>query len=944
MSLDAAARVVLRPIGNPLPLGFLALAGGTVVVSGLQLAWVEPSEGDVIALIVLAFAFPLQLLASESSCGSPPGRSSCARRPPRWASSSPLPSSRSPRRFALTGLYELTSSGAWEGRQDPADLQLARAALALALAREERRAGELLDGLSARDRPEPVATALAQTAILLKRFVQARDFLPTGAEGEAGLLRAEASVFLGETEGLQEAVAALDALIDGPDELRYRAAFSRLVAATITPTVPWSEPAEALVAAEHAWTVAMLRAERLADAGDVASARALLLPHSDRAPVLRYLIELAERESGHAEALRLSRELLGRAPDERDRLRHAGLLARAGDREAADREFLVLARDPALSTDARLEAFRRAAQAANRKGEYRRLGELAAEWYAFGAEEDAVWLEVFALARQTRYGQALERWRRTPLPPMSEEQGYLVGEIFARAASPVEATAKLAELSERFGRSEAFEFNLITYVLLHKREGLELPEHLAARVAESFESFAARFPDSRRLRAETFDPTDPVAGIVTLVRETWETRSALLRELEKGVGDGTTPVCVLASAAGRAVGETWLRLPALPLAFGDEDLHRLERADAAAALEQRGAVWAPSAIHVAGGLGAVARGLLRGLVPASIVAQATLDEAAGDLAADDRERAELAWDPVGGAAILVEWPEAEVRRDQERREGTLALARELTVRPDRDPDSDDDLEGLLDEDLDRPVRTCAASLAVARREGLALYSDDRYERIVARQLGLPTFGTAALLDVLLDREQLEPDDHARLRARLLRTGAWGLRPSARELAELARDADWELTAALRAALLDRASWRADPTSTLGVLAELLGLCAAEAPEQLPDWVARTLDAPSLVFGAPWDTISELLLSLVLTPDPIPPAVTPEGARLIVQALRDLRYFKLFPPGRDVVLTAVANVLSAADAQDENFRALFFGFIVDRLPEPERDSAIATFVR
>jgi uncharacterized protein len=35
---------MLRPIGNPLPLGFLALAGGTLLVSGLQLGWLSDSR------------------------------------------------------------------------------------------------------------------------------------------------------------------------------------------------------------------------------------------------------------------------------------------------------------------------------------------------------------------------------------------------------------------------------------------------------------------------------------------------------------------------------------------------------------------------------------------------------------------------------------------------------------------------------------------------------------------------------------------------------------------------------------------------------------------------------------------------------------------------------------------------------------------------------------
>jgi succinate-acetate transporter protein len=63
-AVERAARIVLRPIGNPLPLGFLALAGGTLVVSGLQLEWLRPADGDQVALILIAFVFPLQLIAS----------------------------------------------------------------------------------------------------------------------------------------------------------------------------------------------------------------------------------------------------------------------------------------------------------------------------------------------------------------------------------------------------------------------------------------------------------------------------------------------------------------------------------------------------------------------------------------------------------------------------------------------------------------------------------------------------------------------------------------------------------------------------------------------------------------------------------------------------------------------------------------------------------------
>jgi succinate-acetate transporter protein len=57
-------RVVLRPVGTPLPLGFLGLVGPTTGFAGVQLGWVPTDQGSVVALGVLVFTVPVQLLAS----------------------------------------------------------------------------------------------------------------------------------------------------------------------------------------------------------------------------------------------------------------------------------------------------------------------------------------------------------------------------------------------------------------------------------------------------------------------------------------------------------------------------------------------------------------------------------------------------------------------------------------------------------------------------------------------------------------------------------------------------------------------------------------------------------------------------------------------------------------------------------------------------------------
>ena len=51
-----------RP-ADPLPLGFLALAVATALLSGLQLEWIGPRQSHPLALALLSFVVPLQLLA-----------------------------------------------------------------------------------------------------------------------------------------------------------------------------------------------------------------------------------------------------------------------------------------------------------------------------------------------------------------------------------------------------------------------------------------------------------------------------------------------------------------------------------------------------------------------------------------------------------------------------------------------------------------------------------------------------------------------------------------------------------------------------------------------------------------------------------------------------------------------------------------------------------------
>jgi len=61
------AQVFLRPIGSPVSLGLAGLFGASLVASGMDLGWIAKGEQGEVALVFLAFAVPLQLIASVLS-------------------------------------------------------------------------------------------------------------------------------------------------------------------------------------------------------------------------------------------------------------------------------------------------------------------------------------------------------------------------------------------------------------------------------------------------------------------------------------------------------------------------------------------------------------------------------------------------------------------------------------------------------------------------------------------------------------------------------------------------------------------------------------------------------------------------------------------------------------------------------------------------------------
>jgi len=62
--VGAPVRIMLRPLASPLPMGFFAFAIGSLLFSTVELTWVEESQLRQLALIMIVFVAPLELIAS----------------------------------------------------------------------------------------------------------------------------------------------------------------------------------------------------------------------------------------------------------------------------------------------------------------------------------------------------------------------------------------------------------------------------------------------------------------------------------------------------------------------------------------------------------------------------------------------------------------------------------------------------------------------------------------------------------------------------------------------------------------------------------------------------------------------------------------------------------------------------------------------------------------
>jgi predicted nucleic acid-binding protein len=473
-------------------------------------------------------------------------------------------------------------------------------------------------------------------------------------------------------------------------------------------------------------------------------------------------------------------------------------------------------------------------------------------------------------------------------------------------------------LSDRFDRPEQLEaLFLIACTRVRPEERLE---DLREQLQERWAAFPKNYPASRLIQSVPIDTSSP-EGIDAFFHEHVRPGAEQVQNLSEQVVRGEMAIAPLAAVAGRAVSLITLQLGrAMPLGFHDTVLERLERESAAQSVT-RAVVWDPVALAIVASLPHEISELIRLAFPASLTAQATLDDLrrASDRPASDQDEAStLGFNPVSGEGFVRRRPAEEVTRETDAVTRAIEIAQTLQIKPDVDPAKHTEMDQFLsEEDRDASFVTWPATLALAEREQKPIFSDDRYVRAQARRSGLVAFGTLAALDALAARALISEEQRRLARSLLRREGAIGVGATLDELLAEGREANWSLTPpGVAFALLDPTSWAQNTVETYQIWSALLRTVFDERPDEFENWVWRFLDAANRNLpGRSPGFYAETLLLIAWQPYDPPDQAFFEA---LVAALRNGR--NVFGWYDDSLLGASRRMLELSRTEDGKLRA------------------------
>ena len=438
---------------------------------------------------------------------------------------------------------------------------------------------------------------------------------------------------------------------------------------------------------------------------------------------------------------------------------------------------------------------------------------------------DAQWALTITLFNATELDKAWSALtsRGRPLLPRSRSEVMTWLRLNSRYSTDPTFIDEAFDTVRHWSEDEGVFGTFVQVMLSLGQSGLTVPEAQSQQIRESLEQFTQKFPESPFLRTMQLGPeNDPLGPMQDMLREASE-RSA---EAERQVAAGEAPLGILSMAVGRPYAEASLRraangvLAEMPTRPEDEE-------SAAADAGKTTCVVDATTAHTLALLDESIRTVLLGYCSSIVVTDSVYRDA---LATRDALRLKstmtISWDSVTNRPIVHEVSEEQAELLADRADVTLQILGSVTRQ------SHPTLNHFP-EDLDN-CKAWLSTLDLAKTSGYLLWCDDRVLRRIAYSMGIKTFGTVALLDVLKANGTLKSDQADLAYATLLHNFYFDLdfNPG---LYSFAASLDAYHPAAVAAAVRRPAAWTPDPVQTANFVLDMVRRAADSSPEDLQWW-------------------------------------------------------------------------------------------------------------
>lgn len=376
------------------------------------------------------------------------------------------------------------------------------------------------------------------------------------------------------------------------------------------------------------------------------------------------------------------------------------------------------------------------------EGRWRELESAAAAACARHPERrEPGWAIVHALTQQHRAYQAYEELTSRALEPWDANTAVLAIELRGRFAQTEVTADSILDLVDRYGENEAVWVAAMN-ALRRIGQAMELPDGVTARARSTFGAFHERFPNPEYLDPIAAGSMDElVAGLRDRLRPIAESLEKIASEVRWGrlpletfarvSGHPLSAVCLGGGPEGFMVAippQQWLQEHEVALAREHLDGDLVFETSALATMVRAQNYW------------------LANRAGKSFVADCVTADVRREVErCTDLSESRIAWDLETDLPRITDVDAATLEGIRERASDLLRLVDNCEEVVRRGMDWPASLSPVPDELRDE---IWASSLAVASNLGVPLVSDDIVVRIFAREAGILTFGTFAVVEAL----------------------------------------------------------------------------------------------------------------------------------------------------------------------------------------------------